>query len=90
MDRNRSVDNGIDRPYFAHPSSLALLQQCPIAQLAERLTLDQEVPGSNPGRATLEKGSQITLGALFSFIMDRPSPIFPVDHHPCHPRSKMG
>lgn len=26
---------------------------CPIAQLAERLTLDQEVPGSNPGRAAL-------------------------------------
>ena len=56
MDRNRSVDNGIDRPYFAPTSSFELLQQCPIAQLAERLTLDQEVPGSNPGRATLEKG----------------------------------
>ena len=26
-------------------------EYCPIAQLAERLTLDQEVPGSNPGRA---------------------------------------
>ncbi len=25
---------------------------CPVAQLAERLALDQEVPGSNPGGAT--------------------------------------
>ncbi len=34
--------------------------RCPIAQLAERLTLDQEVSGSNPDRATPEKRPKIT------------------------------
>ncbi len=38
------MDNGIDRPYFAPRCSREQLQRCPIAQLAERLTLDQEVP----------------------------------------------
>ena len=38
----------------AEPGTLCSIQRrrCPVAQLAERLALDQEVPGSNPGGAT--------------------------------------
>ena len=40
-------------------------EYCPIAQLAERLTLDQEVPGSNPGRAAGDCESKTVVFRLF-------------------------
>lgn len=46
---------------------------CPVAQLVVRLTLDQEVPGSNPGRTTMKwgcssVGQSVTLAASRSRV----------------------
>ena len=47
---------------------------CPVAQLAERLTLNQEVGGSNPPRATPEKRPGTPLKRRFRAVLVQATP----------------
>jgi hypothetical protein len=56
---------GIEIAYLCRPVE----DNCPVAQLAERLTLDQEVPGSNPGRAAPDETPRKRRSARFRGVV---------------------